>query len=292
NDDFYKKSNDGLYCEIAENEYSSACNSKDTITATVTCILQPTSKNLKTACGIRYTAQLQKLLLSRAYNSKIATEQRANNTINILDGSSLENNPFCYLAVGASIMPIAILLYPTNFEKKQQLLTYLDSYNCGKPTLQKIIYNDQIGKKFATLENLTKTIGIALLAFSLISLVVFVVMNCLTSYISTLQRTTEIGLLRALGARKLDVLNIFACEATICGLISGIFGVTLCQILNTILNVLLKSTLNIVTFDIFVLNPFHAVALTFASAVLTILSIAFPAIYASKKAPATCLNNY
>ena len=110
--------------------------------------------------------------------------------------------------LGAYNSPYIIMVYPEDFDTKAELLTYLDEYNKNKDEADRIIYND-LSEIMVTLSgNIMDAITIVLVAFSSISLVVSVIMIGIITYISVLERTKEIGVLRALGARK-KILHVY-----------------------------------------------------------------------------------
>ena len=139
---------------------------------------------------------------------------------------------------------------------------------------------------------MNRVVGIVsyvLIAFSAISLIVSSVMIGIITYVSVLERTTEIGVLRSLGARKLDVANLFNAETGIIGAISGILGVVLARIIILPFNAWIGSISPDFPDSFAVLDPVHAVILVALSIGLTVLSGLIPAMLAARKDPVKAL---
>ena len=126
-----------------------------------------------------------------------------------------------------------------------------------------------------------------LIAFSSISLIVSSIMLGIITYISVLERTKEIGILRSLGARKKDIKRVFNAETIIIGLASGLLGIGIANLLIIPINMLLKELTNLS--NVAVLNPMHAVILITISVILTLIGGTIPAHIASKQDPVTSL---
>ena len=126
-----------------------------------------------------------------------------------------------------------------------------------------------------------------LIGFSAISLVVSSIMIGIITYISVLERTKEIGILRALGARKKDITRVFNAETFIIGLTSGLLGITIALLLTIPVNIVLYNLTEIS--GVARLNPIHAIVLIIVSLTLTIIGGLLPAVIASKKDPVEAL---
>ena len=180
-----------------------------------------------------------------------------------------------------------IQIYPKNFETKKEVLAYLDKYNEGKSDDDKIIYTDYAETITTLSGGIMDAITIVLIAFSTISLIVSTIMIAIITYISVLERTKEIGILRAIGARKKDVTRVFNAETFIIGLCSGILGITIANLLTIPIN---KVILNLTQLEnVAKLNPMHAITLIIISIVLTLIGGWIPAKMASKKDPVNAL---
>ena len=191
--------------------------------------------------------------------------------------------------LGASDLPSAIYIYPKNFAEKDEVLAYLDAWNTDKPSTEQIHYTDLAGTFSEVMTRVVGIVSYILIAFSAISLIVSSVMIGIITYVSVLERTTEIGVLRSLGARKLDVANLFNAETGIIGTISGSLGVLLAWLIDFPLNAWIASISPDFPKNFAVLNPIHAVILIALSIGLTVLSGLLPAMLAARKDPVKAL---
>ena len=146
---------------------------------------------------------------------------------------------------------------------------------------------DQANLMSSLSSNIMDAITIVLIAFSSISLVVSSIMIGIIMYISVLERTKEIGILRSLGARKKDISRVFNAETFIIGVSSGILGILVAMILLVPTNIVLKNLTDLE--NVAVLSPVHAFILIVVSVLLTLIGGAIPARVASKKDPVIAL---
>lgn len=174
-----------------------------------------------------------------------------------------------------------ITLYPTNFDNKDAVVEYLDMYNDGKSSEDAVLYTDLASTITSMTKGIMNGITIVLIAFAAISLVVSIIMICIITYASVLERTKEIGILKALGARKKDITRVFDAETFILGVFSGALGIGIAYLLTIPINNLIYSLTELS--KVAVLQPLHAVSLVLISTVLTVLGGHIPAIIASKK---------
>ena len=191
--------------------------------------------------------------------------------------------------LGASDLPTEIHIYPKNFEAKDAVLEYLDAWNASHPPTEQVQYTDMAGMFSDIMNRVVGIVSYVLIAFSAISLIVSSVMIGIITYVSVLERTTEIGVLRSLGARKLDVANLFNAETGIIGAISGILGVVLARIIILPFNAWIGSISPDFPDSFAVLDPVHAVILVALSIGLTVLSGLIPAMLAARKDPVKAL---
>ena len=191
--------------------------------------------------------------------------------------------------LGASDLPSAVYIYPKNFAAKDEVLAYLDAWNTDKSSTEQIHYTDLAGTFSEVMTRVVGIVSYILIAFSAISLIVSSVMIGIITYVSVLERTTEIGVLRSLGARKLDVANLFNAETGIIGTISGSLGVLLAWLIDFPLNAWIASISPDFPKNFAVLNPIHAVILIALSIGLTVLSGLLPAMLAARKDPVKAL---
>ena len=136
-------------------------------------------------------------------------------------------------------------------------------------------------------QNIMDAITIVLIAFSSISLVVSSIMIGIITYISVLERTKEIGILRALGARKKDIKRVFNAETMIIGIFSGVLGIVIAYILTIPTNIIIENLSGLA--NVAKLNIIHAIILVMISVILTVIGGAIPANMASKRDPVIAL---
>ena len=195
--------------------------------------------------------------------------------------------------VGASDEISGISIYTATFEAKDALAAYLDAWNAQfdedieEEKAKMVNYNDTVKTLTSLIGGILNAITYVLVAFTSISLVVSSVMIGIITYVSVVERTKEIGVLRSLGARKKDIKNLFNAETFIIGLTSGLFGVAVCYGLCVIVNAILASLTGIATLASL---PVTSAAIMVAiSVVLTLISGLIPANAAAKKDPVIAL---
>lgn len=295
NDDFYINNNnyfvpnmnyDEMYDEgIAVKIVGIVRGKKDNMLAQ---IVNTMSMN-QGAGNILYSNELAEYLIEQNKNSEIVKAQQ-NLDYNILTGEKFNENytkddMLAYL--GAKDIPYMINIYPVDFDAKENIINYLNDYNKDKSDEDKIVYTD-LADTFSTLSsNIMDAIGWVLIAFSGISLIVSSIMIGIITYISVLERTKEIGILRSLGARKKDVSRVFNAETFIIGLTSGLIGIVIARLLLFPINTLLKNLTNLD--NVAVMNPIHTLILITVAIILTLIGGLIPAVIASRKNPVEAL---
>ncbi len=239
--------------------------------------------------GIKYHPSLEDSLMSNASASQIALAQSASST-SVLSGLPLTDamKTSELRRLGALATPSAIQIYPVDFDTKTEIKTYLDTYNEGLSEDDSILYLDLAETITDTVGTLIDTITYVLVAFSAISLIVSSIMIGIITYISVLERTKEIGILRALGARKKDISRVFNAETLLIGFTAGVMGVAIAWGLtfpiNAIINNLVPEMANIARF-----SSFAMISLIAISMVLTLFSGLVPSRIAAKKDPVEAL---
>ncbi len=193
--------------------------------------------------------------------------------------------------IGATALPSTISIYPASYTTKSKILSYLDAYNEDKADKDKIQYTDMASAITSSMSEMIDIVSYVLIAFAAISLFVSSIMIAIITYISVLERTKEIGVLRSLGARKIDISNVFNAETVIIGLSSGIFGVCVAAILNFPINAIINKLAGGLVNNIAKLAPLHGILLVLLSVLLTLISGLIPAIIASKKDPVVALRS-
>ena len=240
--------------------------------------------------GIMYTEELVKYIIEKNKDSKIVNAQK-NSEYNVLTGEAFpkengdDTKKYLLNYLGASEIPVAINIFPKDFDSKDEITSYLDKYNENNE--DKILYTD-MGAMISSLSgNVMDAITVVLIAFSSISLIVSSIMIGIITYISVLERTKEIGVLRALGARKKDITRVFNAETFIIGITSGILGLLIARLLIFPANDIIYNLTNLN--DVAKMNPVHAIILLCISMALTVIGGAIPAVMASKKDPVIAL---
>ena len=185
--------------------------------------------------------------------------------------------------------PDTIFIYPKDFDSKEEIVDIIDSYNKSKKEADKIKYTDVVGIMMSSVSTIVNVISSVLIAFVAISLVVSSIMIAIITYISVIERTKEIGILRAIGASKKDISRVFNAETLIEGLAAGVLGIVVTLILNIPINIIIKNTVNI---SGIAKLPFDgAIILIIISIILTVIAGLIPARIASKKDPVESLRS-
>ena len=183
--------------------------------------------------------------------------------------------------------PSQILLYPIDFEAKEEINQLIDDYNASKPEDEQLIYTDTVGLIMSSITTIINAISYILIAFVGISLIVSSIMIGIITNISVLERTKEIGILRAVGASKGDVSRVFNAETVIEGMAAGLVGIGMTYILIIPINYAIHTITGLQANA--VLPPAAAVILVAISVLLTFISGLIPARSAAKKDPVVAL---
>lgn len=187
--------------------------------------------------------------------------------------------------------PTSISIYPKDFEAKDKISNAIEEYNQKQRDDGKeentISYTDIVGTMMKSVSQIINTISYVLIAFVAISLIVSSIMIGIITYISVLERTKEIGILRAIGASKKDISRVFNAETLIIGLISGLIGIGITVLLTLPINSMIYAVTGV---RVVTAVPFKAgVVLVLISMFLTIIAGLIPAKIASKKDPVIAL---
>ena len=288
NNDYYKKLGNNF---IPTSNYDEVYNNTNSITVKIKAIIRgKEDKEMFTNQAlIFYTGALVDKIISINKDSEIVKAQE-DKDYNILTGTSFDDTTtkediLAYL--GADMTPAVIYLYPKDFASKDKITSYLDKYNKNKADSDKITYTDMAKLMSSLSSGIMDAITVVLIAFSSISLVVSSIMIAIITYISVLERTKEIGILRALGARAKDITRVFNAETMLIGLCSGILGLVIAYLLTFPANRIIENLSGLAS--VAKLNPVHALILLLISVSLTVLSGFIPAKMASKKDPVIAL---
>ena len=224
-------------------------------------------------------------LMEAGYDQDQAATQLMT-SLNAGAGGSYEEN-LTKLGVADPADPMAILLYPTDFEAKDEISDMIDAYNQDKEEADKLVYTDYIGLMISSITTIINAVSYILIAFVSVSLVVSSIMIGIITYISVLERTREIGVLRSIGASKRDISRVFNAETLTIGLVAGLFGIGLTIFLLWPINAIIQSLTDLK--DVAVLPPQGAIILILISMLLTFIAGLIPARIASKKDPVIAL---
>ncbi len=185
--------------------------------------------------------------------------------------------------------PSVINIYPKDFEAKEKISDLITEYNKGVGDAEKITYTDYIGLMLSSVTTIINAISYILIAFVSISLIVSSIMIGIITYISVLERTKEIGVLRAMGASKKDVSRVFNAETLIVGFAAGAIGIAVTLLLLIPINAVIAAITDIS--GLAVLPLAGGVALVVISMLLTLIAGLFPSKVAAKKDPVTALRS-
>ena len=189
--------------------------------------------------------------------------------------------------------PISVKIFPRDFEAKERVLDHIDAYNkqvkAAGHDEQAISYTDYMGIIMGSVTDIVNTISLVLIAFVSISLVVSSIMIGIITYISVLERKKEIGILRAIGASKRNVANVFNAETFIEGLIAGVFAIVVVVLVSFPVNAWALATKQVP--NLMSLPVQDALALIAISVLLTVVAGLLPARSASKKDPVEALRS-
>lgn len=299
NDDFYVKMGDYF---VRNQDLQSVYDNSITLTVSGILRMKEDFPSYVSSASLCYTNELLDEVTAANNESEIVKAQQASD-VNVLTGmpfSDSTSNPSSSSSagmtmtkdtvlgyLGADQTPYMIYLFPKDFESKDELLEYLDAYNDDKEDDDKVIYMDQAELISSMSSSIMSAVTIVLIAFSSISLIVSSIMIGIITYISVLERTKEIGILRALGARKKDISRVFNAETFIIGITSGLIGIGIALILTIPANQIIYNLTELE--NVAILNPLHALILILVSMTLTMIGGFIPARIAAKKDPVEAL---
>ena len=295
NDDLYVQGSNGYYAEKSTNtefeELFNAPASETNLEIEVVGVLRP-KEGVQLALlssGINYTSELTRYLIDVNYESDVVAAQAANQQVDITTGlpfTASDTYRKAMQKLGGDSTPTGMNIYPKDFEGKEAIIAYLDAWNAQNPQ-QKVIYVDMSEMATSMLNEIIRIISIVLVCFAAISLVVSSVMIGIITYVSVVERTKEIGILRSLGARKIDIANVFNAETFIIGLLAGVIGVIVTYILSIPIDLIIY---NLVEIDnLCILSPWHALIMIVVSFALTMIAGLVPSSVAAKKDPVEAL---
>lgn len=195
------------------------------------------------------------------------------------------------LGVAELSEPSSMKIYATDFESKEKITQLIEKYNDSKIAddnqADVINYTDYVGLMMSSVSDIINAISYILIAFVAISLIVSSIMIGIITYISVLERTKEIGILRAMGASKRDISNVFNAETLIVGFLAGVIGIAVTLLLNIPINIIIENITGIA--NVALLPWQGGVILVVISMLLTLIAGLVPAGVAAKKDPVEAL---
>lgn len=183
--------------------------------------------------------------------------------------------------------PDSINIYPVDFASKEKIIDIIDDYNDSVGEEDKIEYTDYVGLMMSSITSIINAISYVLIAFVAISLVVSSIMIGIITYISVLERTKEIGILRSIGASKKDISRVFNAETVIVGFVAGAMGMIISYLLTIPINMIISHLTDV---PIRATIPVSAAVILIAISIcLTLIAGLFPSRVAAKKDPVIAL---
>lgn len=234
-----------------------------------------------------YAAYTEQMTAAGMTNEQIA--ERFNSAIKAKNSSATYEGNLSLMGVSDLKRPSVINIYPKDFEAKETVAELIDDYNSAAAENEKITYTDYIGLMLSSVTTIINAISYILIAFVSISLIVSSIMIGIITYISVLERTKEIGILRAMGASKRDVSRVFNAETLIVGFSAGVIGILITLLLLIPINAIIGAITDIS--GLAVLPVAGAAALIIISMLLTLIAGLFPSKIAAKKDPVTALRS-
>lgn len=266
----------------------------------VVAILKAKDSFTRPQMTIGYTRALQKAMIEKEAKSDIVVAQQKDKTRNIITNQKMDSDTAeqVLATLGAKTAPSAINIYPNSFNDRDKIAEVINDFN--KKVADKygpdsadyhkysITYADLAKQMTMIMSQMINTISLILSAFAGISLIVSSIMIGILTYVSVVERTKEIGILRAIGARKKDITRIFIAEAGLIGFISGAVGVGVTMLLSVPISGSIAKALKVEAFTAS-LNAQSSIGLILLSLILTLIASIIPSRIAAKKDPVEAL---
>ena len=260
---------------------------------------QKEKKDTNVLTGLKFTDNeefdINSLSQEQMYKLSMMSKEELTEMMKIYqdnNSATLESNLLKMGSVDMNV-PHKVNIYPKDFESKETISDEIENYNNEQEKIGKeenvINYVDVVGVLISSVTKIVNIISYVLIAFVSISLIVSSIMISIITYISVLERTKEIGILRSIGASKKDIGRVFNAETIIEGLFAGVMGIIITLLLSIPINIICNSKLGVKTICLLPVNG--AIGLVILSVILTLIAGLIPSRLASKQDPATALRS-
>ena len=294
---FTKNEESGLWEDQEEDEEYMNALLDNAITIRISGIIRPREgTTIGSVSGvIGYSSDMTEYMIKKTNGLQIIKEQIASHDANILTGEAIEGEEDYYsllrsFGVADIDAPSSIRFYVKGFEEKAKLVELINSYNdeVRDTDPDKVIeYSDSVEALMSSVSTIINAVSYVLIAFVSISLIVSSIMIGIITYISVLERTKEIGVLRSIGASKRDISHLFDAETVSIGLMSGVFGIVVTLLLTIPINLIIESLTGLS--GLASLPVVGAIVLIAISMTLSFVAGFIPSKLAAKKDPVVAL---
>lgn len=236
--------------------------------------------------------QLQQFMESMTASAESVSQSMSLSDLKTAEDATYDDN-LVTIGIAYEEDPKVIRIYPIDFESKEKIIDVIEGYNdkvkAAGEDEKEISYTDMVGTMMSSISTIINAISYVLMAFVAISLVVSSIMIGIITYISVLERTKEIGVLRSIGASKKDISRVFNAETIIIGFGAGVMGIIVTIILNIPINMIIKHLAGLE--HVAKLPLYGGIVLVLISVILTMIGGLIPAKVASKKDPVEALRS-
>ena len=295
NTDYYKEEN-GLFIDYSNNTSHMHDKIDNGIEITIVGVLQSEDES-NSYVGFKHDLTME--IIDRISKTNIYDKQINNKDVNVLTGLEFDGVVTNYedltkeLGIYEVDEPATISIYPKDYDSKNKLVDLIKDYNTEKENNKQkdlvINYSDVMKTVIGGVTKVVDIVSYVLIGFVAISLIVSSIMISIITYISVLERTKEIGILRAIGASKKDIIRVFRAETIIEGAVAGLLGVGIAMFLSLPINLIVKAVAQI---DNIAKMPFmSAVFLVLLSILLNVIAGSIPSRMAAKKDPVEALRS-
>ncbi len=294
--DFYEKNESGLFQKTTVNSEEAVELAKAGVKLNITGIIRPKedAENPTLTKTVGYTKALTDYLVDYANKSNVVTAQLSSKDKNVLTGMEIDEESYKtmldVLGYVDVTKPTSISIYTDSFEDKEAITKCIEEYNASAGEENQIVYTDYVEMMVSSITAIVDVISYILIAFVAVSLVVSSLMIGIITYISVLERTKEIGILRAMGASKGNISQVFNAETIIIGMCAGLMGVLIAVLLQFPINGIIHMAMG--NADVSAALPIDsAIFLIVLSMILTLIGGLLPARKAAKKDPVAALRS-